>query len=146
MIRIKHFKFLAVVSFLFGLQGCEELDDHYTKQYPFYQCQTTEPIARSIDNECCIQFWDIMHKYTYVRIESLFYTLDAPCNESVFQIKYINSKHDHCEPDYTFKLKMNAVTRNEFFKPGSIQINKLDIFEESLCGGVGDRLQTLILH
>ena len=32
---------------------------------------------------------------------------------------------------------MKAMTRNEFFKPGSIQINKLDIYEESLCGGIG---------
>jgi hypothetical protein len=31
---------------------------------------------------------------------------------------------------------MNAMTRVEFFKPGSIQINKLDIYEESLCGGI----------
>jgi hypothetical protein len=31
---------------------------------------------------------------------------------------------------------MKAMTRDEFFKPGSIQVNKLDIYEEELCGGV----------
>ncbi|MDP3643505.1 MAG: hypothetical protein Q8S54_09995 [Bacteroidota bacterium] len=117
--------------------GCQESEDSYPKQYPGYQCRATEPIARSINTDCNIQFWDIMFKYTYVKLESYFYTVGAPCNESVFRIKYINSKHDHCEPDYTFTLKMNAMTRDEFFKPGSIQINKLDIYEESLCGGIG---------
>lgn len=125
-----------ILTAVFG-PGCKETDESNSKGYPFYQCGTTEPLARSINTDCNIQFWDIMFKYTYVRLESLFYTLDAPCNESVFQIKYINSVHDHCEPDYTFTLKMNATTREEFFKPGSIRINKLDIYEESLCGGVG---------
>lgn len=132
-----------ILTALFGT-GCQiTTDEINTKQYPFDQCRTTEPLARSIDSDCDIQFWDIMHKYTYVRNESLFYTLDAPRNESVFQIKYINSKHDHCEPDYTFTLKMNAMKRDEFFKPGSIQISKLDIYEESLCGGVGGPAQNV---
>jgi hypothetical protein len=137
MIRLKHIKLIAIALFLLVLQGCKEPEDYNTKQYPFYQCRATEPLARSINTDCNIQFWDIMYKYTYVRLESSFYTLAAPCNESVFRIKYINSLHDHCEPDYTFTLKMKAMTRDEFFKPGSIQINKLDIYKEELCGGVG---------
>lgn len=137
MVRIKYIKFFLVVLFLIGLQGCQEPEDSFSKQYPGYQCRATEPMSHSIETDCTIQFWDIMYKYTYVRLESTFYTLAAPCKESVFRIKYINSKHDHCEPDYTFTLKMNAMTRDEFFKPGSIRINKLDIYKESLCGGVG---------
>ena len=136
MIRIQHIM-LMVLIILFGLQGCQKSEDSNTKQYPFYQCRATEPLARSINADCNIQFWNSRFKYTYVKIESLFYTLAAPCNESVFRIKYTNSLHDRCEPDYTFTLKMNTMTRDEFFKPGSIQINKLDIYEESLCGGIG---------
>lgn len=136
MIRIQHLKLLAVLLFLFGLQGCKEPEDSNTKQYPFYQCRATEPLARSINTDCNIQFWDIMFKYTYIRLESFYYTLAAPCNESVFQIKYINSKHDHNEPDYTFTLKMKAMTRDEFFKPGSIKVNGLSIYDEKPAGGV----------
>lgn len=117
--------------------GCQEPEDSNTKQNPFYQCRATEPMASSFNTDCNIQFWDIMYKYTYVSLESTFYTLAAPCNESVFKIKYINSKHDHCEPDYTFTLKMNSMKKDEFFKPGSIKVTGLDIYEESLCGGVG---------
>lgn len=136
MNRIKHIKLLAVILFLLGLQGCQESEDSYTKQYPGYQCRATEPLASSINTDCNIQFWDIMFKYTYVKLESSFYTLAAPCNESVFKIKYINSKHDHNEPDYTFTLKMNPMRRDEFFKPGSFKVNELSIFDEQPSGGV----------
>lgn len=137
MVRTQHIKLFTAVILLLGLQGCKEPDDSNTKQYPFYQCRSTEGIARSVNTYCNIQFWDIMYKYTYIKLESSYFTLAAPCSESVFKIKYINSLHDHCENDYTFTFKMNATTKEEFFKPGSIQINKLDIYEESLCGGVG---------
>lgn len=53
---------------------------------------------------------------------------------------YVNIFKIECQSKiyyYTFTMKMNAMKRDEFFKPGSIQINKLDIYEESLCGGVG---------
>ena len=136
MIQMQHIKLMALIILL-GLQGCKKLEDSSAKQYPFYQCLATEPLSRSINTDCNIQFWDSRFKYTYVKIESLFFTLASPCNESVFRIKYTNSLHDHCEPDYTFIFKMNDMTRDEFFKPGSIQINKLDIYEESLCGGIG---------
>jgi hypothetical protein len=32
---------------------------------------------------------------------------------------------------------MDRIDKKDFFKPGSIQINELDIYEESLCGGMG---------
>jgi len=117
--------------------GCQESEDSNTKQAPWVSCQITETIARSIDTDCNIQFLDFMHKYTYVRIESSFYTTGAPCNQSAFAIKYINSKHDHCEPDYTFTLKMNRIDKKDFFKQGSIHINDLDIYYQKLCGGMG---------
>lgn len=128
---------MAIVLFLLGLQGCKEPEDSNTKQPPRFGCQTTETIARSIKTDCNIQFWDIMFKYTYVRIESSFYTIGAPCNQSAFAIKYINSKHDHNEPDYTFILKMSQIDKKYFFKPGSIKINDFDIFESKLTGGGG---------
>jgi hypothetical protein len=78
-----------------------------------------------------------MYKYTYTGIESSFYTLNAPCDESVFSIKYINSVHDHNEPNYTFVMKMDPLMKNEFFKPGSYRINDLTILEEKLTGSGG---------
>ena len=134
--RIQHIKLIVVVLFFLGLQGCKEPEDSNTKQIPGYQCRATAPSAKSIDTDCNIQFWDIISKYTYIKLESSFYTLAAPCSESVFKIKYVNSKHDHNEPDYTFKLKMKAMTRDEFFKPGSIKVNGISIYDEKPAGGV----------
>lgn len=127
---------IIILTALFGT-GCQESEDTNTKQYPWTSCRTTEVVARSIKTNCNIQFWDITSQYTYVSIESSFFTTGAPCNQSAFAIKYINSKHDHCEPDYTFTLKMNRIDKEDFFKPGSIQINDLDIYYEKLCGGMG---------
>jgi hypothetical protein len=137
MYRIQCLKLLTVILFLLGSQGCKEPEDSNTKQIPWTNCQTTEIVARSLKTNCNIKFWDIMYQYTYVSIESSFYTTGVPCNQSVFAIKYTNSKHDHCENDYTFTFKMDRIDKKDFFKPGSIQINELDIYEESLCGGMG---------
>ncbi|MFY9150846.1 MAG: hypothetical protein WAO52_02440 [Prolixibacteraceae bacterium] len=109
----------------------------YRKTMPNFGCNTAEIVARSIKSDCNIQFWDIMFNYTYISIESSFFTIGAPCNQSAFAIKYINSEHDHCEPDYTFTLKMDYIKKEDFFKPGSIKITELFLFEEKLCGGVG---------
>lgn len=116
--------------------GCKKTDDSSYK-YPMNWCLPTEIIARSIKTDCNIQFWDIMHNFTYVSIESSFYTIGPPCNRSAFSIKYINSKHDHNEPDYTFILKMDIIDKKDFFKSGSIKISELDIFQSKLTGGGG---------
>jgi hypothetical protein len=84
-----------------------------------------------------------MYKYTYVGIESSFYTIGPPCNQSAFAIKYINSKHDHNEPNYTFVLKMNPIDKVDFFKQGSIKISELDIFQSQLTGGGGGPAQNV---
>lgn len=137
---MKCFNYPGVISlftYLLFLFGCSEKDDTYSKNMPNYGCNVTEIVARSIKSDCNIQFWDIMHNYTYVSIESSFYTIGAPCNQSAFAIKYINLKHDHNEPDYTFILKMDRIDKQDFFKPGSIKITELAIFENKLTGGGG---------
>lgn len=122
--------------------GCQKTDDSNYK-YPMNWCRSTEIAAHSIKSSCNIQFWDIMHKYTYVSIESSFYNIGPPCNQSAFSIKYVNSKHDHNEPDYTFTMKMNPIDKKDFFKPGSMKISELDIFESKLTGGVGGPAQNV---
>lgn len=124
-------------TFLLTLLACTDNNDMNSKTMPRFGCETTEIVAKSIKSSCNIQFWDIMYKYTYISIESSFYTIGAPCNQSAFAIKYINSKHDHNEPDYTFTLKMDRIDKNDFFKPGSIKVTGLDIYEEELTGGMG---------
>jgi hypothetical protein len=110
----------AILTSMFGV-GCKKKEESHYK-YPMNWCQATKIDAQSIKSSCNIQFWDIMHQYTYVSIESSFYFLGPPCSQSAFEIKYINSKHDHNEPDYSFVFK----------------ISELDIYErQSNAGGGG---------
>lgn len=134
-IRLKWISIMLLISFC--LQGCRDDDDTNYSRYPSYLCQTIGIISQSIKTKCNIQFWDFMHLYTYTTLESSFYTLSEPCNQSVFSIKYTNSIHDHNEPDYTFLLKMNFIEKEKFFKPGSFVIDELYIYEEKLTGGSG---------
>lgn len=141
---MKAIRFISVFIFLnvlFGT-GCQKTDDSNYK-YPMNWCRPTEIVAHSLKSSCNIQFWDIIDKYTYISIESSFYTIGPPCNQSAFAIKYVNSKHDHNEPDYTFVLKMNPIDKRDFFKQGSIKINELDIFESKLTGGGGGPAQNV---
>lgn len=116
--------------------GCQKKEEAISKGNPYMvNCVHLEPISNSISTNCNIKFWDIMYEYTYVWIESSFYTLEAPCNESVFKVKYMNSLHDHNEPDYTFILKMNYIKRNDFFKPDTINVKLFSIEEDELTGG-----------
>jgi hypothetical protein len=134
------FKFLRLMPAIFILVfflGCKNQDNMEHGNNPFNWCYPTEIFARSVKSDCNIQFWDILFKYTYVKIESSFYSIGAPCNENIFEIKYINSLHDHCENDYTFKLNLSTLTKEEFFKKGSFPVSKFSIWEESLCGGHG---------
>lgn len=132
----KTHKALVLLVLMTAFYGCAEEMEHTGKGMPYmYNCSTTEGIAKSIPADCSIEFWDFMHKYTYTGIESSFYTSKAPCNESVFSVKYINSVHDHNEPDYTFILKLNPLTKAEFFQPGSFKVNEFAIQEQKLTGG-----------
>lgn len=127
---------LLLLVILIAFYGCaEEMEAPGKGIPPRYTCSTTDGIVKSIPADCRIEFWDFMHKYTYTGIESSFYTLKAPCNESVFNVKYINSVHDHNEPDYTFILKLNPLTKTEFFQPGSFKVNEFAIQEWQRTGG-----------
>ena len=130
-------KVSMLLLFLICFSGCREDMEPTGKGMPYRICTTREGIVNSIKTNCNIEFWDYMYKYTYTSIESDFYTLNAPCNETVFSIKYINSVHDHNEPDYKFDLKLNPLSKDEFFKPGSYQVNNLLIWEERHTSGSG---------
>lgn len=136
---MKTIRSIAAVVILIALfsTGCNKTEDSGYSKFPPNYCELTGTAAHSLQTSCNIQFWDIMHKYTYIGIESSFYSLGPPCNRSLFEIKYINSKHDHNEPDYEFVLKMNPTNPADFFKQGTIKINELDIFESKLTGGGG---------
>lgn len=136
MHQFKIHKAIVLVIILASLIGCvkkEEssaLGEHYVNQ-----CSTREGISKSIPANCNIEFWDFMYKYTYTGIESEFYTFNVPCNESVFSVKYINSVHDHNEPDYRFILKMDPLTRAEFFQPGTYKVKEFNIGYNNLTSG-----------
>lgn len=135
MKTIRSIATFIILTILLGV-GCKKTDDSNYK-YPMNWCRPTEIAAHSLKSSCNIQFWDIMYEYTYVSIESSFYNIGPPCNQSAFAIKYVNSKHDHNEPDYTFVMKMNPIDKADFFKQGSIKISELDIFESKLTGRGG---------
>ncbi|HET6559534.1 MAG TPA: hypothetical protein VFG54_19580 [Prolixibacteraceae bacterium] len=129
-------KVIVLLVLLTAFIGCREEAEPVEKGMHFlYTCPTSEGIAKSIPADCRIEFWDFMNKFTYTGLESNFYTLKAPCNESVFSIKYINSVHDHNEPDYTFILRLNPFTKGEFFQPGTYKVKEFYIGYKNLTSG-----------
>ena len=78
-----------------------------------------------------------MHEYTYTKISSVYSHLGPPCSQNIIYISYINSVHDHNEPNYKFGFYLPTISEEEFFKPGSFHIDTISIFESSLTGGSG---------
>lgn len=127
--------FIPVILFLCGCQKDEP--EALGKGIQPY-CQPEKLIAKSYLNcYCDISFTDYIHKYTYVKITSAYYQVGPPYLQNVFYINYINSVHNHNEPDYKFGFYLPRIADKDFFKPDTFQIDTLFIFESSLTGGHG---------
>ncbi len=101
-------------------------------------CSATKEIAKSFENcSCDIKFTDFMHEYTYTKISSVYSHLGPPCSQNIIYISYVNSVHDHNEPNYKFGFYLPTISEEEFFKPGSFHIDTISIYESSLTGGFG---------
>jgi len=126
---------IGMIIFLYGCYSNEP--EPLGKNMPSY-CSATKLIAKSYENcSCNIVFRDYINEYTFTGINSVYYQIGPPCSQNVFYISYINSVHDHNEPDYRFGFYLPMINEEDFFKPGSFNIDTISIFENSLTGGFG---------
>ena len=107
------------------------------KRLPSY-CQETDFIARSKNEcECSIRIQSYVNEYTFTKIESNYYSVGPPCNQNIFKIKYINSVHDHNEPDLEFGFYLPQLENKDFFKVDTFQIDTIYYGEWKATGGHG---------
>jgi hypothetical protein len=128
---------VTIFCLLILLIGCHSEDEQHGNYMPSY-CSASKTIAKSNkDCSCRIAFKDYMYEYTYIIINSNYYQIGPPCSQNVFKIKYINSIHDHNEPDYEFGFYLPIMKEEDFFKPDTFNIDTVDIFYQHPMGGHG---------
>ncbi len=127
---------LILIIFIVGY-SCEK-DEPSINRFQYGQCSPHETIAKSFKNcNCSIQIQHYRNLYTFVKIESSYYSITPPCRQNVFKIKFTNSVHDHNEPDIDFSFYMPQYTNEEFFKIDTFQIDTMGMGAWSLSGGHG---------
>lgn len=139
MINTKPLLQIAGILLIFTFYSCHTDEPEPLGENMSPYCSATKLIAQSYRNcRCNITFTDyLLHEYTYVGINSVYGQIGPPCSQNVFYINYINSVHDHNEPDYKFGFYLPILNDEDFFKPGSFKIDTIFIFENSLTGGFG---------
>ena len=127
---------LILIIFIVGY-SCKK-DEPYGYKSPYGQCSSYKTIAKSLPNcNCSIQIQHYRNLYTFVKIESSYYSISPPCIQNVFKIRFINSVHDHNEPNIDFSFYMPQYTKEEFFRIDTFQIDTMGMGAWSISGGHG---------
>ncbi|MDX8341431.1 hypothetical protein SLH46_19690 [Draconibacterium sp. IB214405] len=137
--NFKHFFNFGIALLFFYLVGCtKEEQSQALGENMFDPCGAIEFIAKNRDNcHSNIVLQSYVNEYTFTEIESSYYALGPQCEQNRFTIKYINSTHDHNEPDLEFGFYLPKYPNSIFFKKDTFNIDTIYYREWRPSGGHG---------